>query len=120
MKFELAKAQIEHKEPTIIGFFNLQDAKLQLWERYHNFFTNFSDVNKFKELQMVTDSLYPAAAEKELENYIRTGMRADWQRLRLNDCFDSFIADAVAKFFTRASCVKHKQHDKTEPGLIKE
>ena len=47
-------------------------------------------------------------------------MRAEWQRLRPNDCVDSFTADAVEDFFRRTCCVKHKQHDKREPGLFKE
>ena len=47
-------------------------------------------------------------------------MRAEWQRLRSNDCVDSFSADVLAKFFPRTCCVKHKQHDKREPGLFKE
>ena len=38
---ELAKAQIEHKEPIIIGFFILQYAKLRMLELYYNFFTRF-------------------------------------------------------------------------------
>ena len=29
-------------------------------------------------------------------------------------------ADAVANFFLRTCCVKHKQHDKREPGLFRE
>ena len=33
---------------------------------------------------------------------------------------DSFSADAVANFFPRTRCVKHKQHDRREPGLFKE
>ena len=41
---ELAKAQIEHKEPIIVGFFILQHAKLRMLEPYHNFFTRFCDV----------------------------------------------------------------------------
>ena len=69
---------------------------------------------------MDTDSLYLALAEKELEDCIRPEMRADWQRLRSNDCDDSFTAVAVAKFFPRTCCVKHKQHEKREPGLFKE
>ena len=44
---ELAKTQIEHK---IVGFFNLQYAKLRMLELYYNFFTRFCDVNKFEEL----------------------------------------------------------------------
>ena len=64
---ELAKAQIEHKEAIIVGFFNLQCAKLRMLEQYYNFFSEFCDVTKFKELEMDTDSLYLARAEKELK-----------------------------------------------------
>ena len=69
---------------------------------------------------MDTDSLYLALAEKELEDCIIPDMRAQWQRLRSNDCANSFTADAVAYFFLETCCVKHKQHEKREPGLFKE
>ena len=117
---ELAKSQIEHKEPIIVGFFILQYAKLRMLELYYNFFTRFCDVNKLEELEMDTDSLYLALSEKELEDFIRPEMRTEWQRLRSIDCVDSFTADAVANFFPRTCCVKHKQHNKREPGLFKE
>ena len=45
---ELAKAQIEHKEPIIVGFFFLQYAKLRMLELYYNFFTKICDVTKFE------------------------------------------------------------------------
>ena len=108
---ELARAQIEHKEPLIVDFFILQYAKLRMLELHYNFFTRFCDVNKFEELEMDTDSLYLALAEKELEDFIRPEMRAEWQRLRSNDCVDSFTADAVAIFFTGTCCVKHIRYD---------
>ena len=117
---ELAKAQIEYKEPIIVVFFILQYAKMRKLELYYNFFSRFCDVNKFEELEMDTDSLYHALAEKELEDCIGTKMRADRPRLRSNDCVDSFTADAVAIFFPRICCVKHKQHDKREPYLVEE
>ena len=117
---ELAKAEIEHREPIIVGFFILQYAKLRMLELYYNFFTRFCDVNKFEELEMDTDSLYLALAEKELEDCIGPEMRSEWQRLRSNDCVDNFTADAVANFFPRTCCVKHKQHHKREPGFFKE
>ena len=82
---ELAKAEIEHKEPIIVGFFFLQYAKLRMLELYYNFFTRFCDVNKFEELEMDTDSLYIALAEKELEDCMRHEMTAEWQKLRSND-----------------------------------
>ena len=69
---------------------------------------------------MDTDSLYLALAQKELEDCIRPEMKAEWQRLRSNDSVDSFTVDAVANFFPRTCCVKHKQHDKKELGLFKE
>ena len=84
------------------------------------FFTRFCDVNKIEDLEMDTDSLYLALAEKELEDCIRPEMRAEWQRLQSNDCVDSFTADAVTRFFPRTCCVKYKQHDKRELGLFKE
>ena len=116
-EFELAKAEIEHKEPIIDGFFILQYAKLRMLEPYYNLFTRFCDVNKFEELEKDTDSLY--LAKKELEDCIRPEMRAEWQRLRSNDCVDNFTADAVANLFPRTCCVKHKQHDKREPASSK-
>ena len=46
---ELTNAQVEYREPIIVGFFILQYAKLRMLELYYNFFTRFSDVNKFEE-----------------------------------------------------------------------
>ena len=117
---ELAKVKIEHKEPIPVGFFILQDAKLQLLELYYNFFTKFCDVNKFEELEMDIYSMYLALAEKELEECKRSEMRVEWQSLRSNKCVDNFTAGAVANFFTGTCCVKHKQHDKRQLGLFKE
>ena len=87
---------------------------------YYNFFMKFYEVTTFEELEMDTDSLYLAIAEKKLEYCIKHEMGAEWQRLRSNDCVDTFTADAVADFFSRTCCVKHKQYDKREPGLFKE
>ena len=95
---ELAKAQIEHKEPIIVAFFMLPYAKLRMLELNYNFFTKVSDVNNFEEFELDTDSLYLALAEKELEDCMRREMRAEWQRFRSNECVDSFTADAVANF----------------------
>ena len=92
---ELAKAQIEHKEPIIVGFFNLQYAKLRMLELYYTFFTRFCDVNKFDELEIDTDSLYLDLTEKVLEDCIRPEMRAEWQMLQSKDCVDGFIGDVV-------------------------
>ena len=42
---ELLKSTIEHREPTIVGFFILQFAKLILLERDYNLFDKFCDYN---------------------------------------------------------------------------
>ena len=100
-ELELARAQIEDKELIIVGFFILQYAKPRMLELYYNFFTKLCDVSKFEELEMDTDSLYLALAEKELEDCRRPEMRAEWQKLQSNGCVDNFTADAVANFFPR-------------------
>ena len=69
---------------------------------------------------MNTDSLHLALAEKKPEECIRPEMRAEWQRLRSNDCVDMFTADALANIFPRTCCVKHKQNNKRERGFFKE
>ena len=117
---ELAEEPIEQKEPIIVGFFFLQNAKLRMLELYYNFFTRFCDANKFEALEMDTDSLYLALAEKEIEDCIRPEIRTEWQKLRSNDFVDSLTSVAVANFFPRTCCVKHKQYDKRELGLFKE
>ena len=68
---ESAKAEIEHREPIIVGFFILQYAKPRMLKFYYNFFERFCDVNKFGELEMDTDFLYLALSEKEMYDCIR-------------------------------------------------
>ena len=116
---ELAKAQIEHKDPIIVAFVILQYAKLRILKLYYNVFTKFCDISKFEGMETDTDSLYFPLAKKNLEDCIRLEMRAEWQKMLSNDCVDSFTADAVANFFPRTCCVKQKQHDRREPGLVK-
>ena len=54
---ELVKSEIEHREPIIVGFFILQNAKLRMLELYYNFLNMFCDIEKHEELEMETDSL---------------------------------------------------------------
>ena len=117
---ELSKAQVKHKEPILVGFFILQYAKLRSLEFYYNFSTKFCDVNKFEGLEVDTATLYLALAEKELEDYIRPEMTAEWERLQSNDCAVFFTAHANANRFLRICCVEHKQHRKREHDLFKE
>ena len=117
---ELAKAEIEHRESIIVGFFILQYAKLRMLELYYKFFERFCDVNKFQELEMDTDSLYLALSEKELYCCIRKESRAQWSLLRTEDCKNDFTANARTSFFPRTCCTKHMKYEKREAGLFKE
>ena len=115
-----AKAEIERREPIIVGFFILQYAKLRMLEPYYNFFERFCDVNKFEELEMDTDSLYLAPSEKELYDCIREESKAEWEVKRTEKCKDDFTANTTTNFFPRTCCRKHMKHDKRETGLFKE
>ena len=119
-EFEPVRAEIEHKEPILGRFFILQCAKLRMLDLNYNFGTKLCEVNKFGKLKMDTDSLYFALAEKELEDCIRPGMKAEWGRIPSKGCTDSFTACGVADFFPQKCPDKHKKLDKGEPGLIKE
>ena len=66
---ELPKAQIEHKEPIIVGFIILQYAKLRTLELHYNFFTKFCDANILEELERDKDSLYLSLAERTRRLY---------------------------------------------------
>ena len=117
---ELVKSEIQHKEPIIVGFFIVQNAKLRFLELYYNFFDKYCDVTKFEELEMDIDSLYLALSEHDLYDCIRPAMTKEWNSLRSGDCTDEFSANSTTNFFPRTCCAKHKKHDKREPGRIKE
>ena len=117
---KLAKAEIEHREPIIVGFFILQYAKLRLLELYYNFLKRFCDVNKFEELEMDTDSLPLSLSEKEWYDCIREESKVEWELVIREDCKDDFTANATSKFFPRTCFTKHRKHDKRDPGLFKE
>ena len=117
---ELAKAEIEHREPLIVGFVILQYAKLRMLELYYNFFERLRNFNKFEELKMDIDSLYLALSEKELYDCIREESKAEWGLMRTEDCKDDFTANATTNLFPRTCCTKHMKHDKRGPGLFKE
>ena len=53
---ELAKSEIEHKAPIIVGFF-LHYAELGIWELFNNFFKRNCDINKYDEMKIDTKSL---------------------------------------------------------------
>ena len=72
------------------------------------------------ELETDTDSSYLPLSEKELYDWIRGESQAEWDLLRTEDCKDDFTANATNNFLPRTCCTKHIEHDKREPGLIKE
>ena len=97
---QLEKAEIEHREPIIVGLFVLHYAKFRMLELYYNFFERFCDVNKFEELKMDTDSLYLALSEQNLWNCIREESKVEWELMRTEDCKDDFTANGTTNFFS--------------------
>ena len=96
-EIESVKADVEHKEPIIVGFFILQYAKLRMLELYYNF-RKFCDFNSLKEMEMDTDSLYLAVANDSLEDCIKPDMREVWNNIRMNDCSNTFAAIPATLF----------------------
>ena len=117
---ELVKSESEHREPIIVGSFILQYAKQRMLQLSYNFIKNFSDTDKFEELEMDTDSLYLALSEEKLEDVILPEKRVEWDQSRSEDCTDNFTASATGKFFPRPCSNVHKKLDKRHPGLFRE
>ena len=46
--------------------------------------------------------------------------KSDWEKVRENDCRDSFRADSKTKFFPRTCFRVRNKHDKRKHGLFKE
>ena len=65
---ELVKSEIKHREPILVGFFILQNAKLRMCELCYKFFKKFCDTEKYEELQMDTDSIFSSVG-RELRKY---------------------------------------------------
>ena len=79
-RVEVAKAEIEHKEPVAVGCFSLQHANLRMMQPYYNFFEKFCDINNFEEFEMGTNSLYLSAAPQELTDFLQPEMKAEWRK----------------------------------------
>ena len=119
-EIDSVKADVEHKEPIIVGFLILQYAKLRMLELYYNFFQKLCDFNSFEEMEMDTDFLYLALGHDLLEDCIKPDMREVWSNIRIKDCSNTFAADSSNNFFPRTCCSKHIKRDKREPGLFRE
>ena len=78
---ELPKAQLERKEPTLIGFFILQKASLWLLEVCYSSREVYG-VNRLEEMEVGTDSLYLAFTDYERKDYIHPYWKLIW-----SDCF---------------------------------
>ena len=66
---------------------------------------------------MDTNSLCLALAGRKLYNCIPSEKKQELPSTHFND---SLHAGACSNLFPRTCCVKHKEHDKKEPGLCKE
>ena len=114
------KSEVVHKEPMIVWFCTLQFASLRKPELYYNFFDKYCYVTKFEELEMDTNWLYLAVSEHDLYDCIQPAMKRERNSFRSRDCTDEFSADSTTNFVHRTCCLKHKKHDRWEPGLFKD
>ena len=99
VRMELARTEIEHKDPVDVRFFILQCAKLGMVELYQHFCDETCDIKNFEELEMDENSLYFAVAEGERTICLWPEMEAKWGKLRTNDCDNDWAADRLGNFF---------------------
>ena len=116
---EHVRLEIEQKEPTVVGFFILQYAKLGKQELLYCFHNKCCDVANFEELEMDTDSHYLELYAKHLFEWIRLLVKKEWDSLRNWDCRADVSANSTT-FFSRTCCTKHWKDNKQKPGCFTE
>ena len=79
---EAVKHQVEQKEPTIVDFFILQNAKLWMLELPYKLFDKFCDFNSFEDIEMETASLYLALSQPSLAACINPKNKEAWINIR--------------------------------------
>ena len=107
---QLAKTEIEHKGPIIVGFFVLQYSKLRMLELHYYSFRETCVTDKNEEMEIVTVSLCLLLAEKKLYACIRSEKMQEWELLHRKDCIDSFTADSCNNFLPETYCAKDKKN----------
>ena len=94
-------SQILNTKKTItVGFFILQNATLRVIELYYIFFDKFCDVTKFQGLEIDTESIHLAFADKVLYDCIRPAMKQEWKFFRSEDCIDDDILTNSTTIFS--------------------
>ena len=101
---ELVKPEIEHTEPIIVGFLVLKHAKQRMLALYYTFSKKLSDVDKYEELEMDTDSLYLALSEENLDEVILPEKQDEWNAMLSGVCTDTSTANATDTFFPLKCC----------------
>ena len=119
VKLDWLKPTIEHREPIIVGFFILQNAKLSILEIPYNFLHKYYDESKFEEMEMDTDYLYQTLANEKIGRIHVTREDISMKTNSSKWFKDDFLADAKKIFFPRRCFGIHKEHDKREPGIFK-
>ena len=115
---ELVKSEIEHWEPIIAWFLNLKYGKRWNLKLYYIFLQKFYDADKYKKLEMVTDSLHLVLSEGNLADVFPSEKRDEWNAMRLKGCTVDFNANALDNYFLRIKCRSYKKNYKTEPWLF--
>ena len=66
------KSNLKNCRPIIVGFFVLQYAEMRKMNLYYNFFASICDSDKYDEIEMDTNSLVLALAEKTMYDWSYT------------------------------------------------
>ena len=83
------------------------------------FLTNVDLLQKNEDLQIDSDSLFSASAEKHLCDRVRPTMKKVWAPMRCCDCTVDPCANATTNSFPHTCCTRHKEHNERKLCLLK-
>ena len=99
-----------NKELDSLLDFSLLYAKHRVLEIYYNFFEMICDADKYKEIEMDTESFYLVPSGENLEDVILSTKRCPIAQIN--------SLPTQKNFFPRKCCKTHKDQDTSEPGLF--
>ena len=109
---ELAKFQIEHKEPIKVGF--------SLLELCYSFLNQILWCKHFRRTGSRHWFTVPCSCREGSERLYATWNESAVGTTAVKKMYRQFHRQCILKFFPRMCCDKHKKHEKRGPGFFKE
>ena len=117
----MAKREIVHDEPILVGFTVLNNEKRRMLQFRYDFLGRIMWPRSFRAIEMGTDSFYMALTENDLYDCFAEAAKTQMQEnaKHYHEQEDCYLPNAQLNFLTRSCCREHAAIEKRTPGHFK-